>query len=254
MSATMTLQDKLHRLFLLDQQLRGLRTRLDAATRTRTRQQARLDQLHTQHAELLQQLTAAQVHANAFESQCKDIDGRTAKRREQMKNVRNHKEYSALLVEVNTLKVEKGKLEDQALEHLTKVDELRKRMDELAGKMEEQKKLVGVADGEVAASRAEVGQQLDEVTAQRNAAAAEVPPEVLSQFEKLADEHEGEALAHVVIEDRRRMEYTCGGCFMGLPRERVNALFRANSDLVTCPNCRRILYADEALKDAFAAR
>jgi predicted nucleic acid-binding Zn-ribbon protein len=109
-----------------------------------------------------------------------------------------------------------------------------------------------VAQHEVETARAEVGQQLEELQRQRAAAAQDVAPETRAIFNRLADDYEGEALAPVIEENRRRMEYTCGGCYMGIPAERVNTLMTKRDELVQCPACRRILYLEASLRESIS--
>ncbi len=250
----MAIHDQLHSFHLLDQQLRGLRSRLDAAMKLLATQQSRVNQATTQYNELNDQLSKAQVAANALEGQARDADTRVARLREQMNAVRSNKEYQALLVEVNTLKLDKSKIEDQALEHLGKVEELKTRLAEVQTKIDEHSRMVAAAQNQVASARAEVGQQLNEVTSQRQAAAAALPPDVLALYERVSRENDGEAMANIIEEDRRRMEYTCGGCYMGLPRECINALMRGRDTVVTCTNCGRILYLDDAFKSSMVTK
>lgn len=249
----MSLQEQLHQFFLLDQQIRGLRTRLDAATRRLKIQQTKIDQLARQRQELTDQLRQVQAAASGFELESKRIEERVARLREQMNTAKSNKEYSAMLVEVSTLKNDKSKVEDQALEQMAKADLLKQEVSEVEAKVAEQQKLVAGAEAEVQESKAEVGDRLNELTAQRNAAAAELPPDVLAVFERLADANDGEAMAGVIEESRRNMEYTCGGCYMQIPVERVNALITRPSDLTVCPSCGRILYMDEQLKSSMTA-
>ncbi len=249
----MSLQDKLHDLFLLDQTVRGLRTRLDAATRRHTLQSKKLDQLRQQEAELADQHKRAQAEVASLEHQAADFDQRITKLREQMNTVRSNKEYSAMLVEVNTLKVEKSKLEDQALEKMSVVDDLKARLEEVRNQVQDQAKLVESAQAEVSSAREEVGDQLDEATAKRDAAAAEMPPDVMSVFKRLSDQYDGEALGEVEEQDRRRREYICGGCYMELPVERVNALMTKPDELVTCPSCNRFLFIKQELRAEIGA-
>lgn len=246
----MSLQDQLKELFLLDKQVRGLRTRLDAATRRTELQKNKRDQLKQKNAELADQLKQSQAQANSLESQAKEKDQQITRHREQMNAVHSNKEYSALLVEVSTLKNDKGKLEDQALEQMTEVDAIKQQQGDLQDKIQQQEKLVRQAQDEVDAARAEVGDKLDEVTADRDRAAAEVPEDVLSAFDRLAEAYDGQAMAEVEEQDRRRMEYTCGGCYISLPVEHVNSLMLKPNEVVTCPNCHRILYIAEDLKSA----
>jgi uncharacterized protein len=41
---------------------------------------------------------------------------------------------------------------------------------------------------------------------------------------------------------------TCGGCHMTIPPQLYNILIRGNS-IESCPNCHRIIYWDELLKE-----
>lgn len=250
----MSLQEQMRALYLLDQEVRGLRSRLDAAIRRQQAQQNKLEQHQRQYTELEEQIRLGQAKAGALELQVKAAEDKIAKLREQMNTVKSNKEYSALLVEVNTLKVDKSKLEDEALARMGEVDALKQHLEQVEEKIQQQQKLVDLAAAEVASARAEVGQRLEEVTAQRDAAADQVPQEARALFNRLAQNYEGEAMAPVEEADRRRMEYNCGGCYMSLPIERVNALMMKPDDLVTCPNCGRILYLDQELKSAINSK
>jgi uncharacterized protein len=250
----LTLQEKLYDLFLLDQQVRGLRTRLDAATRRLNLQNTKLGQLRQQHDELNDQHKHAMAEVSTLEHQASDADDRVNKLREQMNNVRNNKEYSAMLVEVNTLKGEKSKLEDQALEKMTDADSLKERVAEVQAQVDSQIKLVESAKAEVQSAEEEVGVQLTDATAKREAATAEIPPDVLPVFERLADHYDGESMGEIEEQDRRRREYTCGGCYMELPIERVNALMLKPDELVTCPSCNRYLFIKQELKAEIGAK
>lgn len=253
METRVSLQEKLYDLFLLDQQVRGLRTRLDAATRRLTLQDKKLDQLRQQQAELADQSKHAQAEVSTLEHQASDAEERVGKLREQMNSVRNNKEYSAMLVEVNTLKDEKGKLEDEALAKMSSVDDLKQRLTEVEAQVESQAKLVESAKAEVQSAKDEVGVQLDDATTKRDAAAAEVPADTQTVFERLAEQYEGEAMAQIEEQDRRRREYTCGGCYMELPIERVNAVMVKPDSLVTCPSCNRFLFIKQELKEELGA-
>jgi predicted nucleic acid-binding Zn-ribbon protein len=149
----MSVQQKLRTLFLLDTQLRGMRSRLDGATTRFERQKNKLAQIERQRTELAEQVKLNAVKASALEKQVKDVDTRVETLRNQMNSVKNNKEYSALLIEVNTLKIDKSKIEDQAIEQLGKVEELKAQAAELDLKATEQQKLVGAAEAEVTAFR-----------------------------------------------------------------------------------------------------
>jgi uncharacterized protein len=244
----MSLQAKLRELFLLDQQVRGMSARRDAALTRQKALQGKLDRLQQQRRELAEQHKLGQAKAAGLEHQARDVETRIARLREQMNNVKNNKEYSALLVEVNTIKLEKGKLEDQALEQMGKVETLGQELKGFDDKVAEQEKLTALAKAEVAAAEAEVGGQLVELKQKRDLAEQEVPEEARAQFNRVATAHDGETMAPVIEESRRHLEYSCGGCYMSIPVERVNALTRGGDQVVICPSCGRILYLDSELK------
>ncbi len=245
----MSLSDKLRELFLLDQQVRGLRSRLDSALRRLELQKTKLAQFSRQRDELHQQHMVVRAKAMTLELQTKEADDRVAKLREQMNNVKTNKEYSALLVEVNTLKADKSKVEDQALGELAKADELDKNIKDVDAKIVDQQKIVQGAEKEVEECRNEVGTRLDTLTAERDTALNELPLEAKQQFQKSAQLHDGDGMAAVIEESRRHKEYTCGGCYIGLPVERVNTLM-VSDQIVVCPSCGRILYIEAELKSS----
>ena len=250
----LTLQEQLRELYRLDQQVRGLRSRLDAAERRQQAQQQRLAQLQQQHEELAGQLRHHRAHAHQLEQDANGLEEKIKSLRQRMNTARSNKEYSATLVEVNTLKERKGKLEDQALERMGEIEALQERVTELEQKIADQQKLVAGAARDVESARQEVGERLEQATTERDAAAQQVPPQARSIFDRLSFSYEGEALAEVHEQDRRRMEYTCEGCYMSLPIERVNALLSQPNELVTCSNCGRILYMDQQLRSAIGSK
>lgn len=250
----MTMQEKLYELFLLDKQVRGIRRQLDGATRRHTSQKSTLDQLLQQHDELNQQLKVGQAKAMSLEHQARDMEKRIAEFRQRMNTVTNNKEYSALLIEVNTLKAEMSKVEDEALDQMSSLELVDQEKKQIAETMADRQKLVDAALVEVDSCREQVGQRLDDLTAKRDSAEQELPQETRSRFNRLSGHCDGDALAEIIEEDRKNMAYTCGGCYMSVPIEHVNSLLARPDTLVCCTSCSRILYIDQALKTSIGVK
>lgn len=250
----MSLQDQLRELFQLDQRVRGLRTRLDVATAREKAQKTKLSQFTQQRNELAAQVKQVKVKAADLESQVEEMEQRVTHLRDQMNSVKNNKEYSALLIEVSTIKNEKGKIEEEALTQLSQVDLLVASLTAAEGKVVEQQKIVELAIAEVAERQAEVGQQLDEATKDRDGALDKIPDDAKGQFARQANIHDGDALAAIIEESRKNLEYCCGGCYMGLPIERVSTTLSQQDTIVNCPSCGRILYADKTLRESMAPK
>lgn len=243
----MPLIKKLYDLFLLDKRIKGMSTRLNAATRRRTAQQTKLAQTKQQHAEMTDQIKNLQAKARDLEGQAAELGERIERQRHLMNSVTNNKQYSALLIEVNTVKHDQSKLEDEALERISQIEIQEHELNELAAQVKEQKKLVKLAEAEVAKCQDEVGDQLDALAKDRSAAEQELPADAQETFNRLMYIHDGEGMATVVEESRRNMDYSCGGCYLSIPVERVNVLM-SSDDMVTCPNCNRLLFIDQELR------
>jgi len=250
----LSVQDQLRALFTLDLQIRGLRSRVDASTRRLVAQSGKLEQYQRQSTELSEQFKKTQATASGLESDANGIEVKIEKIRQAMATVTSNKEYSALLVEANTLKLAKSKFEEQALDQMSKVEELQGRVDELTAKTNEQAKLVDLAQTEVSQAQAEISDQLEALNRERDEAAGPVADDTLALYNKLADDYDGEALAQVEEQDRRRMEYTCGACFMSLPIQVVNAALTSTQQIVPCSSCGRILFVSGELKEGLVPK
>jgi len=246
----MSLHEQMHDLFLLDKQLYGLRARLESATSGLKSEQTRVERLERQRQELSDQLKHDQAKSALLESQVKDAQERIDHLRQQMNSVKSNKEYSAVLIEVNTLKQSMEQYETQALEQMDHVEMLRGELQQLEQQVDKQQQRVVAAESEVQGCRAQVGQQLEDLETQRLAAEQLIPQQARDQFNRKTKMYEGQAMATVIEENRRARDYTCGGCYMSIPIERVNALMSDSDQIVSCPSCERILYMDQEFKAA----
>ncbi|MCC5830299.1 MAG: hypothetical protein JJU36_12710 [Phycisphaeraceae bacterium] len=242
----MTIHERLMKLFLLDKQVRGLESRLDQAMRRQKAVTQRWEEYNRQKESLLHQQKESRVKASAAEVEAQEIAAKENKLREQMNSVKNNREYSALLVEVSTLKNSRGKIEEQALEFMTRAEEFNDSIAEIEGRIADQRTLVDAAERDTEAARAEVGQRLSELREQRDEAGGQIPPELLKTFQRLSDAYDGEAMASIEEVNKRRREYSCNGCFMQVPLERVSVLFSGAEQVVSCPSCGRLLYHESA--------
>lgn len=229
-----------------------MRSRLDAALNRQAAQERKKAQLEQQAAELQAQLKQHQAKAALLESEASGLEKRIAGLRDKMNSVTSNKEYSALLVEVNTGKLEQSKHEELALAAMSKVEELAAELETLKARVDEQDRIAKSAATDVEAARNEVGEQLDALTRERDEAGEPIAPAVRKQFDRLCDVHDGEAMAGIEEQNKRRMEYTCDGCYTLIPVETVNTLITRPDEVVTCGNCERILFVSEEIRSSLS--
>lgn len=244
----MKLTEAIYQLFVVEQQVRGLEQRLTGARRYSQNQQIKIDQLSQQRDEIFAQLRHAQTQATTLEKEANSIEARIEQLRQRMNSASTNKEYSALLTEVNTIKIEKAKAEELALVEMAKVETLKEKHTALESNIADQMKIKQKADEELAQRQGEVGERLSELKAQRDKTAEGIPSVELTVFNRLNDQFEGEAMAQIEEVDRRRLEYSCGGCYISIPMEKVSQLVSGDK-VVQCPSCKRILFLEKEMRD-----
>lgn len=246
----MSMTDRLHELYKVDQQLRALQTRVEANERYLRIHQAQLDDLNARRASLENEAKHETASATNLENEVCGIEAKIARLREQMNQSQTNKQYQAFLTEINTLKADKDRLETDSITHLTRIDELRAQIAELDGQIVEKETLKKATLAELEASRAEVSTSVEELQRRRETCWRAVPAEIATEYEHLLDWHDGEAMSEVVEEDRRRMEYACNACNMQIPIERVSELLSSNGPVSRCPSCHRFLFLGSELRTA----
>jgi uncharacterized protein len=248
----MSVTEKLLRVFRVDQQLRGLQSRLNAAQKFLDDQLKQLGQIDVKRDALAAQVRQLQATVGDNEGEMQRLDARIEVLREQMNNAKTNKEYKAFLTEVNTLKADRSQYETVALEQMSKLDEVKKQLEELEGQRGDREKVRGVAADDRTKKAEEIKDRLAELEAERKRLVADVPADALRLYDAMVKQKGDEAMAPIEELDRRRHEYTCSSCQMAVPVETLSALLRpssANIPLTRCVSCGAILYLEAAVSD-----
>jgi predicted nucleic acid-binding Zn-ribbon protein len=246
----MGVTDALVRVHRVDKQLRDLRARLRAAERFLKDQDSELGQLDAKRASLEAQLRQTEAAGAERESEAARLQARVDQLREQMNSAKTNKEYKAFLAEVNTFKADKDRVDEEELELLAKVDELKEALAGLNRQRDERSKMRGVAASDRDQRSDEIKGRVEELQAERDKLAADVPAEILGQYEALVRQLDDEAMAPIEELDRKRHEYSCGACMMSIPVETVSELLTAGDKISRCVSCGCILYIEPELADA----
>ena len=247
---------KLLAVFRVEQRLRGLRSRLDAAERFLSEQETQLAKNAQQLESLASQLRQVTASIKESEDEIAKIDARVEKLREEMNTARTNKEYQAFLVEVNGLKIERGRVEEEVLAHMEQAEAIKSEIEKLEQDRTERDSVRKVAKKDRDTRHKEIESKVKELTAERDELAAEVQPRILSDLQRLLREREDDAMASIEVIDRKRHEISCSSCMMTLPIEVLSTLLSGR--LTLCSNCGCFLYIDddavEALQPASSKR
>jgi len=168
----------------------------------------------------------------------KDLDvisGKRSKAEGRLYEVKTNKEYSAVLVEIEDIKQEKAKAEEEILALMEMQERLagdiRETEARLKTREEQGRQDVAVVRDKLAG----VEKQLATVRAERESVAKQLSRPVLYDYERILKARGGIAVAPVTAVG------ICGGCRVTIRPQALQEL-RAASSLMVCESCGRYLY------------
>jgi uncharacterized protein len=187
------------------------------------------------------QLDAAKTRINHLESDRKKLELEVEEKKEhieryslQQYQTKRNEEYRALAHEIQTCKDEIVKLENQELDLMEQAELTQAELAKVTQLSAENKRVADARLSDLAAREANLQQDLAGLEADREALAAAVDEGARHRYERLFRQ-KGQ---NVVVGIEHGV---CGGCHMQLSRQIVVDC-RAEQDLVSCPNCGRLLY------------
>ena len=199
------------------------------------------DNLRGRAATTQNSLAAAKLRVNQIESERKqrdlEIEGKKAqieKYLNQQLQTRKNEEYKALTHEIEMAKDVIFKIEDAQIALMEQAEAAQKEVARAAAEAAAAKQLLDGQIGQLDKREVNLRKELAEVQAHRAALAGAVDESTRNRYDRIL-RSKGE---NVIV----GIEHSaCGGCHMKLPTQIVTNC-RAQGEIVTCPNCGRILY------------
>ena len=192
-------------------------------------------------------LDAAKLSVKKIESERKqrdlEIEGKKTqidKYLNQQLQTRKNEEDKALSHEIEMAKEVIFKIEDAEIVLMEQAEIAQKSVVTATAEAAAAKKLVDDQIGLLNQREENLKKEFTELTAGREQLASAVDDSTRSRYERLF-KSKGENVV-VTVEHS-----ACGGCHMKLPTQIVTNC-RAQGELVTCPNCGRILYFDRGME------
>jgi predicted nucleic acid-binding Zn-ribbon protein len=172
---------------------------------------------------------------------------RVRKYRDQTAQVKSNEAYKALQHEVQMAESEIANAEDRLLEQMVSGEEYDRRIKAAERSLKEVEEVVRAQRSKVEAEKASAEKDLAELTAERAAAVAEIPENLLDHYDRIVRKHNGIALAEVRDEK-------CGACGMRVRPHVFQEMRRLNSEeMFHCETCTRIIYYIEPSVSAASA-
>jgi len=199
------------------------------------------ESLRSKAASTQSSLEAAKLRVKQIETERKsrdlEIEGKKSqieKYLNQQLQTRKNEEYKALTHEIEMAKEVIFKIEDAQIVLMEQAEAAQKEVVRATAEAAAAKKLVDDQIGRLDEREVNLKKDFTALTAERAQLAAAVDDSTRSRYERIF-KSKGENV--VVGIDHS----SCGGCHMKLPPQVVTNC-RAQGEIVTCPNCGRILY------------
>jgi uncharacterized protein len=186
-------------------------------------------------------LDAAKLRGKQIESERKKLELDVEAKQQQINKYSNqqlqtkkNEEYRALANEIENCKKEITHIEDKELELMEQAEVVQKEVLAAQQAAADAKKLVDSKVADIDAREKNLRAELTTLEANREELAAVVDDDVRSRYDRLLKNKGSTVVVGV-------SHHSCGGCHMKLSRGTVVAC-QGEQEIVTCPNCSRILY------------
>ncbi len=202
------------------------------------------DFLHA-HEERKARLSANQKERRELEAEVQAVQGKIAKHKDQLYQVKTNEQYRAMLKEIEGEEGNIRKIEDKTLERMLEAEALQKQVQDAAARLEGEKARVGAEKNRLESARQAAEGERNQLVARRTTLANGLSADVRETYERVARGRRGVALAEV-------RDGFCTGCNVRLRPQIYNDI-RAKEGILTCESCSRILYYVEPVPEEIDA-
>lgn len=207
-----------------------------------------LEQIPAQRAALQGKTSSSQAALEAAKKQVMEIESRRKELELEVKGLKEridkysnqqlqtkkNDEYRALTNEIENCRQQIIGIEDREIECMEQTEAAQKQVKAAQAAADAARREMESQVGELNDRENTLKKELAEVEALRHSAAEAVEDTALKRYRRLFGSKGG----HVVVGIQHGV---CGGCHMRLPTQ-VIVQVRGDQELVTCPNCARILF------------
>lgn len=221
----------------VDQSIARIRRSLDSIPAERARRESALQRVRGDHDATVAALRQGELDQRGNEMSIKQADDEIKKLEVRLNTVRNNAEYQATLLQIESVKRERARLEEEGLALLERIESLNGQVQESKARLAEEQSIFDEFATKADALRAGKQRELEEVGNGRGDLIASVPPELQSRYERLFTARDG--LAVCASEGG-----TCTGCYTSIPPN-LQVKLHSGSSVVQCNSCQRILFMPE---------
>jgi predicted nucleic acid-binding Zn-ribbon protein len=218
----------------LDLEMQRVADRLANIPAERDQIETRFKEYATEFLDLKDRYQRALTNRKQLETELADTQQIHEKYKQDLMRVRNEKEYTTALREIDATKKLIGTLETEVLKSLEEAEKLEGDLGIYAPDVERKRLEVDRDLAALQKEREDAESSLTEMTNRRSETAQSIPGQLLAVYERVAKIRRGQAMAEV-------RNGTCTACRMRV-RPKVFSDVRRGDQLITCDSCSRILF------------
>jgi predicted nucleic acid-binding Zn-ribbon protein len=229
---------KLLRLQALDQEVARLQKELDALPAEETRRGRALAKARAEHDRAREALQQAEVQSRILDKGVQQSDDEVKKLDARLNAVKSNAEYQATLFQIESVKRERSRMEEEGLAVLEQIEGLRAAAEQAARVLAEEEQVFAGFQREAAQLAAERGRQVEAKSAGRPALLEGIPRELLERYERMFAARDGLVVCAAQFAGGGSV---CQGCYSKVTTS-DHARLMAGTTVVQCKSCQRILY------------
>ena len=180
-------------------------------------------------------LSQHQLARRDLEKRVAVAETRLARFDEHKAAVKTNQEFTALLHEIETARTEKDGIESEIIALLETEDQVMSEITAAEADLATQRTEIDAARASLQAEREALGAELARLGDLRATQAADIDRTLVARYEQLLKQRRMVAVAPLSGD-------ICGACHVRL-RPAVTQQVRRNTEIITCDNCKRILFA-----------
>jgi predicted nucleic acid-binding Zn-ribbon protein len=170
----------------------------------------------------------------SLEREISDIESKIKRSRVRMSEVKNNKEYQAILKEIEDQQKEIREKEDGALALMETIDQLSKELKTQGKEVEQRKRKMEEDKRELQREADQLKDRLDRLEGLQEKVRVKLEPDIWKRSELLLQKQAGIAVAPVD-------GGVCQVCHLNIPPQKFIELQRDES-IMNCPHCHRFIY------------
>jgi hypothetical protein len=245
MSDTKRQLESLLRIQELALEIQAARAVVEGAPAKLEEAEARFRERNAEYVEFKDRYDAIDADRRARNLELLTLEDAKKKFQDSLMQVKNQREYAAVLKEIDAVKANIGDHDDAILKSMEEVEILKVELEARAAHIESEREIVEKERSEIEAAVTSALAVIEGATATRSEIESSLPADLVANLRRVEEGRRGLFLVKAERE-------SCSACHVRI-RPQVYQEIRQASRIHVCGNCKRYLYFEAALRNGNAA-